>query len=346
MRSWIGQHSYSELEPLIERRLLRPPARMTRMSPNTSIYYVGLDIAKLTLEVHMAGRFHRMPNSKAGGLKLLKLLRESSGAQVICEATGGYERMIVALLQAAQIPVTVVNPARVRNFARAKGLSAKTDRLDATVLAAYGESFRPKPTTPLSAPQRKLADLVVRRLQIIDLCVIEKNRMEQMKDPQVLRLATRLQSQLQKQLDAIDALIVEVLTEDPVLQQKVDALEQIDGVGKTTAVAVLAQMPELGQLNRQQAAALSGLAPINRDSGQWTGRRFISGGRSSVRRVLYMAALTAVRCNATLKTFYQRLRLAGKPAKTALTAAMRKLIIYMNHVLKSAFPAQTTSLSF
>jgi transposase len=335
-RSKIRRCLYSELEPLIERRLLQRQLVFARMSQNTSIYYVGLDIAKLSLELHLKGHFHQLPTSKAGGAKLLKLLRETPAAHVICEATGGYERAIVALLQAAQIPVTVLNPARVRNFARAKGLSAKTDRLDAAVLTAYGECFHPKATSPLSAPQRQLADLIARRLQIMDLLVMEKNRLHQIDEQKLRRLAMQLQRQLQKQLEAIDALIAQVLLEDQALLEKTQRLEQIAGVGKTTAVAVLAQMPELGQLNRRQVAALSGLAPINRDSGQWSGKRFIGGGRATVRRVLYMATVSAARCNPILKKFYEKLRHAGKPAKVALTAVMRKLIIVMNHLLKPA----------
>lgn len=306
------------------------------MSQNTSIYYVGLDFAKLSLELHLAGRFHQLPNTKAGGLKLLTLLREVPNAHVICEATGGCERMIVALLQAARIPVSVLNPMRVRNFARAKGLSAKTDRLDAAVLSAYGRCFTPKATIPLEAPQRQLADLIARRLQLLDLMVTEKNRSHQIGAGKVRRLALQLQRQLQKHIADIDALIAEVLAQEPALLEKTQRLEQIAGVGRTTAIAVLGQMPELGQLNRRQTAALSGLAPMNRDSGQWIGRRFISGGRSSVRRVLYMAAVSAARCNPILKIFYQRLRAANKPAKVALTAVMRKLVVLMNHVLKNA----------
>jgi transposase len=304
------------------------------MSQNTSIYYVGLDIAKFSLELHLNGRLHRLSSSKAGAAQLLKLLGNVPTAHVICEATGGYERPIVALLQAAQIPVSVINPARVRNFARAKGLLAKTDSLDAAVLTAYGECFGPKATPPLSEPQRELADLVARRLQIMDLLIVEKTRFHQINGTKVRRLAAQLQRQLQKQLDAIDVIIAEVLLQDPGLSQKTQQLEQISGVGKITAVSVLAQMPELGQLNRRQTAALSGLAPMNRDSGQWSGKRFISGGRAAVRRVLYMAALSAARYNPQFKIFYQRLRLAGKPAKVALTAVMRKLIILMNHLLK------------
>jgi transposase len=304
------------------------------MSQNTSIYYVGLDFAKLSLELHLNGRFYQLPNAKEGAVKLLKLLRSVPMAHVICEATGGYERMMVALLQAADIAVTVLNPARVRHFARAKGLLAKTDRLDASVLTAYGQCFHPKVSAALSAPQRRLADLNARRLQIVDLLVMEKNRADQISEPKLRRLAAQLQRQLEKQLEAIEALIADVLLQDESLGQKVECLQQIQGVGQTTAVAVLAQMPELGQLNRRQAAALSGLAPMNRDSGQWSGRRFISGGRTMVRRALYMASVSAARCNPVLKNFYERLRAAGKPAKVALTAVMRKLLIYMNHLLK------------
>ncbi len=318
------------------------------MSQNTSIYYVGLDFAKLSLELHLKGRFHQLPNSKAGGVKLLKLLRTVPMVHVVCEATGGYERTIVALLQAVDIPVTVLNPARVRHFARAKGLLAKTDRLDASMLTAYGECFRPKVTAALSIAQRRLADLNARRLQIVDLLVMEKTRAHQIVEPKLQRLAAQLERQLEKQLEAIEGLLAEALSLDPLLSQKVERLKQIEGVGQTTAVAVLAQMPELGQLNRRQTAALSGLAPMNRDSGQWSGKRFISGGRTVVRRVLYMASVSAARCNPILKKFYERLRSAGKPAKVALTAVMRKLIVLMNHLLNRQILSrpQTTSLSF
>lgn len=308
------------------------------MSQNTSIYYVGIDIAKLTVEVHLEKKLHNLPTTKEGIAGLMKLLEPKAGVHVICEATGGYERPVVAALHAAQIPVTVLNPARVRHFARAKGLLAKTDRLDAEVLTAYGECFRPAATTCGSATNRKLLDLVNRRLQLMDLLIVEKNRMQQL-PTELHRLSVKLQGQLQKHMDAIDALIDDTLAEDKVLAKRVSCLEQIRGVGKTTAVAMVAQMPELGQLDRRQVAALSGLAPVNRDSGQWKGKRFIAGGRTNVRRALYMAALSAACCNPFLKPVYQRLRQAGKPAKVALTAIMRRLIIHMNHVLKTPVPA-------
>lgn len=304
------------------------------MSQNTSIYYVGLDVAKLTIELHLDGRCRTLPNTKAGTAKLMELLRQRPGAHVICEATGGYERAIVAKVQAAQIAVTVLNPARVRHFARAKGLQAKTDPLDAAVLTAYGECFRPKATAPVTAHQRRLSDLIARRLQLVDLLVIEKNRQHQLAEPAIKRLALKLQKQLNQQIEAIEELIAELLLEDAELLEKTSRLEQIQGVGRNTAVAVVAQMPELGQLNRREVAALSGLAPMNRDSGQWKGKRFTGGGRSGVRRVLYMAAVSAARCNPVLKVVYKRLREAGKPPKVALTAVMRKLIIYMNQLLK------------
>lgn len=259
------------------------------MSQNTSIYYVGVDFAKLSVEVHLWGKTFKVPNNKEGGAKLQKLLQEKPGAHVICEATGGYERSMVALLQATAIPVTVLNPLRIRQFARAKGLAAKTDALDAKVLTAYGECFRPAASTSTTVSQQRLAALVARRFQVMDLLVIEKNRFDQMAE-EVRSLGMQLQRQLQKQIEKIDALIAELIFDDSSLNERVLRLEKIAGVGRISAVGVVAQMPELGQLNRRQAAALSGLAPINRDSGQWEGKRFIGGGRCSVRRVLYMAA--------------------------------------------------------
>jgi transposase len=304
------------------------------MSQNTSIYYVGLDIAKKTLEVHFGERLYSVPNSEIGFEKLLKLLGPASAWHVVCEATGGYERALVAWLHAAGVAVSVINPARARNFARAKGLVAKTDRIDAAILTAYGQCFQPAPTQPASPTQRELADLISRRLQIVDLLVIEKNRAHQL-PPKLHRMAAKLQNELNKQIAAIDQLVDELLAQDQLLQQKVQRLDEISGVGPITAVTVLAHMPELGQLNRRQAAALGGLAPMNRDSGQWRGKRFISGGRSVIRRALYMAAVSAARCNPILRNFYKRLIATGKPAKLALTAVMRKLILLMNLALKN-----------
>ena len=259
--AWVTDQVRWEPEPFVpgsetrtvDRAALESLLVFARMSPNTmTTIHAGLDIAKLNLQLHLAGRLHDLPNTAAGHRRLLKLLAGQPGVHVVCEATGGYERDVAAALHEAKVPVSVLNPARVRHFARATGQRAKTDDLDAAVLSAYGHALQPKPTAPRTQQEQQLAEL-----------------------------------------------------------------------------------PELGTLNRRQAAALAGLAPHPRESGQWHGRRRIGGGRAPVRRALYMAALVAAHSNRQLKEFYQRLRAAGKPAKVALTAVLRKLIVLMNHILKN-----------
>jgi transposase len=296
--------------------------------------YTGLDIAKLNLQLHLAGRSHDLPNTAAGHRRLVKLLAAQPGAHVICEATGGYEREVVATLQAASIPVSVLNPARVRHFARATGQRAKTDHIDAAVLSAYGQALQPKPTAPRTDQEQQLAELVRRRVQVLEIVVAQRQQAERLTVPALRRQAQSLVRRLERDLAHIESQLTALRTQVAALDQRVQKLEAITGVGTITALGVLAELPELGTLNRQQAAALAGLAPHPRDSGQWHGRRSIGGGRAPVRRALYMAALVAARSNHQLKAFYQRLRLAGKPAKVALTAVMRKLIVLMNHTLK------------
>jgi transposase len=268
--------------------------------------YAGLDIAKATLQLHCQSQSYDLDNLASGHTQLIKRLAAIPGVHVICEATGGYERSVVAALHAARIAVSVINPARVRQFARASGELAKTDPIDAARLTAFGQAFAPEPTPPRTATEIKMTALIARRAQLIELHVAK-----------------------------VEALIEELLAEQTTLADQVQRLDEIAGVGRITAVTVLATIPELGQLNRRQAAALAGLCPYNRDSGQWTGKRCISGGRAEVRRALYMAALSASRSNHLLKPFYDRLIAAGKPGKVALTAVMRKLIVLMNHLLKN-----------
>jgi transposase len=297
--------------------------------------YTGLDIAKHNLQLHLAGRIHDLANTTTGHRQLCKLLAAQPGAQVICEATGGYEREVVAALHAAQVPVSVLNPARVRNFARAQGQRAKTDDIDAAVLTAYGQALQPKPTAPRTEPEQQLTALVRRRAQIVDLLVAQRLQASQLTLPTLRRQAQRLMRRLEQDVAEIEAQLKELRSCVATLQVRAEKLEAIMGVGTVTALGVLAELPELGTLNRRQAAALAGLAPHPRDSGQWQGRRSIGGGRSQVRRALYMAALVASRSNSQLKIFYQRLRAAGKPAKVALTAVMRKLVVLMNQILKN-----------
>jgi transposase len=297
--------------------------------------HTGLDIAKRNLQLHLAGRFHDLPNTAAGHRRLLKLLAARPGVHVVCEATGGYERDVVAALHQATVPVSVLNPARVRHFARAAGQRAKTDLIDAAVLSAYGQALQPKPTVPRTEQEQQLAELIRRRVQVLEILVAQRQQIERLTVLALRRQGQSLVRHLERDLEQIEAQLRELRTQVAALDARVQKLEAITGVGTLTALGVLAELPELGTLNRRQAAALAGLAPHPRESGQWHGRRSIGGGRAPVRRALYMAALVAARSNRHLKAFYQRLRAAGKPAKVALTAVMRKLIVLMNHLLKN-----------
>ena len=305
------------------------------MNEKTSLVHAGIDIAKASLQLHLQSKSYDLPNTPAGYAQLIKRLETVPGVHIICEATGGYERAVVAALHAALIPVSVLNPARVRQFARASGHLAKTDPIDAAVLSAFGQAFAPAPTPPRSAVEIKLAALVTRRAQLLELRSAETQRADTCADAALGKLFTAWLTQVKKQIAKVEALIEELLEAQEALASQVQRLDDIMGVGRITAVAVLAAMPELGQLNRGQAAALAGLAPYNRDSGNWAGQRHIGGGRAEARTALYMAALTASRSNPLLKAFYDRLIAAGKKPKVALTAVMRKLIVLMNHLLKN-----------
>ena len=305
------------------------------MNDTNPSVYAGLDIAKASLQLQLQSKFFDLPNTPEGHAQLIKRLAAIPGVHLICEATGGYERAVVAALHAAAQPVSVINPARVRQFARASGELAKTDPIDAAVLTAFGQAFTPEATPPRTAIEIKMAALVARRVQLLELRVAEAQRADTCANLDLRKLFTPWLAQMEKQIAKIEALIETLLKEQAPLADKVQRLDDIMGVGRLTAVMVLATMPELGTLNRREVAALAGLCPYNRDSGQWAGKRCISGGRAEVRRALYMAALSASRSNHLLKPFYDRLIAAGKPAKVALTAVMRKLIVLMNHLLKN-----------
>jgi len=302
---------------------------------NTVILYVGLDVAKLSLELHLADRFHSLANDAKGHAQLCQLLRAHPGAHVVCEATGGYEQPVVRALQAADIPVSIIEAARVRYYARAQGQRAKTDPIDAAVLTAYGRAFKPVATRVTSPQQQRLADLSQRRRQLIHTRTAEHNRAEHYTDPLCVRQARQLHKTLDKQIQQCDQGIATLMAADAVLAHKAQRLEAIAGVGPVVAATVLAELPELGTLNPQTAAALAGVAPYNRDSGPQKGVRHISGGRRTVRCALYMATLSAVRHDRILKAFYIRLLAAGKKPLVAMTACMRKLIVLMNHLLKN-----------
>jgi transposase len=239
---------------------------------NLPILYAGLDVAKLSLQLHLAGRFHTLANDAKGHAQLLKLLRPHLHVHVVCEATGGYEQSVVRALQAATVPVSILEAGRVRYFARAQGQRAKTDPIDAAVLSEYGQTFQPAPLPPTSPEQQKLADWVQRRRQLVRLLVIEHNHAEHYTNPFARRQSRQLIKLLEKQIDQCDQAITKLIAEDASLTHKAKRLQTIPGVGPVVASTVLAEMPELGTLNNQTVAALAGVAPYNRDSGTQKGR--------------------------------------------------------------------------
>lgn len=302
-----------------------------------NITYLGLDIAKLTLDLSpITGRSgHTFNNHPAGHRRLIKLLGSTATpVHLICEASGGYERSLLQALHTAQIPLTLINPRQARDFARASGVLAKTDRIDAQVLAAYGQAFQPAPTPAPAPAQTRLKALVNRRQELVELLKNEQLRAEHHRDRFVAREARSLRRTLQKHLDQLEEEITTLERSQARLHEQVDRLSSVQGIGRRTAWLLLAALPELGTLDRGQAAALAGVAPYNHDSGPYRGQRHIAHGRALARQALYMAALVAARCNPVLRPMYQRLRAAGKPAKVALVALMRKLIELANHLLK------------
>lgn len=302
---------------------------------NPTLVHAGLDIAKATLDLHLQGRAWSFPHDPPGCAALLARL-QSVGApvQVICEATGGWERPVVAALHAAGQPVSVVNPRQVRDFARGRGRRAKTDRIDAQMLAEFGAANEPAPTPAPSAAQAELCAWVTRRDQIQAMLRAERTRqIPGLPKPVAKDLAASI-TRLQKQLAKVTAHLAATLATTPELAAKAARLCAIAGVGPGTAATLLGHLPELGALSGQAIAALAGLAPFNDDSGPRKGQRHIAGGRTSVRCALYMAAFNAIRYNPILKPFYDRLRTVGKPFKVALIATARKLLTTLNTLLQ------------
>lgn len=297
--------------------------------------FIGVDVAKRTLAIQFPDQLWSTANTAEGHADFLAKLGPLGAVQVICEATGGYERAVVAALHEAGLAVSVINPRQVRDFARACGRLAKTDTLDAAILRDYGVKLRPPPTPPPAQGEAELAELVRARQEVVALVTDEINRREHARLPTLVKLSQVRQKQLEKQLTELDRLIDTHIATRAELTAKAGRLQQVAGVGRVSALTVLALLPELGRIGDAQACALVGVAPLNRDSGQFRGQRHIHGGRAAVRRVLYMAALAAVCHNPILKAFYQRLRERGKPAKLALTAVIRKLVILMNRLLKN-----------
>jgi transposase len=302
---------------------------------NPSIIYAGLDVAKDSLALDFQGRTHALTNDAKGHTRLLALLGKAQNVHVVLEATGGYEQPAVRVLHAAGLALSVLQPARVRAFARAKGLRAKTDPIDAAVLRAFGEAICPPPTAAPTPTQERLGELTLRRRQLLEFTTAEANRSAHYRDPLPRRQAAAALRVLRRQIVQCEAAIAALLAADEALAARAARLQEVPGVATITASTLLAEMPELGTLSDESAAALAGVAPYNRDSGPLAGTRQIGGGRASVRCALYMASLSAVRHDPILRAFHQRLRAAGKKPKVALTAVMRKLIVLLNRLLKN-----------
>ena len=297
--------------------------------------YVGIDVSKEGLDVAVApvGESWCVRNTLEGIGELAARLAPQQPTLIVLEATGGFEATVAAVLATAGLPVAVVNPRQVRDFARSLGRLAKTDRLDAQVLARFAEAVQPTPRALPDAAAQRLRALCSRRRQLIEMLTAEQNRLPRA-DAAVRPNVEAHIRWLRQQLTHLDGDLGKAVRESPIWRHKDDLLRSVRGVGPVLSATLLAELPELGTLNRKQIAALVGVAPLNRDSGTFRGKRVTWGGRAPVRRVLYMAALVGTRCNPALRGFYARLLLAGKPKKVALTACMRKLLVMLNAMLR------------
>jgi len=298
--------------------------------------YVGIDVAKATLDVAIGsdGELVQVENNEAGIARLLERLGEVEPTLVVLEATGGYETVVAGAIVGRGIAVAVVNPRQVRDFAKATGVLAKTDRIDARVLARFAEAVRPEPRPLPTAEAKELEEYLSRRRQLVDMLTMEKNR-------QSIATTERMKKSLKKHIDWLEEAlrranddIDKAIRNSPAWREQEDLLRSMPGIGPVSARTMLAELPELGRLNRKKIAALVGVAPLNRDSGTLQGSRTCWGGRASVRQVLYMAALSAVRCNPVIRRTYAALRARGKKHKVALVACMRKLLTILTAMVR------------
>jgi len=299
--------------------------------------FVGIDVAKSRLDVHIlpAKETIRLSNDAAGWEQLLDRLRRLAIQRIAVESTGGYEAGIVAELHAAGLPVAVVNPRQARAFALATGRLAKTDQIDAGVLAAFAQAVRPRQTPVQDAVTRKIKTLVRRRRQLQQMHQAEANHTEHLDDPAVGRSIRQVRKTLAAEIERVNEALRKAIHDSPIWRHKAELIVSVPGLSQITAAALLANLPELGSLNRRQVAALVGVAPINRDSGTLRGKRMTGGGRSHVRKALFMPTLVAIRHNPLIRRFYQRLLVNGKPKMTAVIAAMRKLLTVLNAMIRN-----------
>jgi transposase len=302
---------------------------------------VGLDIAKAHIDVGTwpEGRHWQVPNDTDGIARLVEELAALAPGCIVLEASGGYEQEAAATLAAAGLPVVVVNPRQVRDFAKSTGQLAKTDRLDALVLARFADAVKPEIRQLPDAAATELRDLLVRRTQLVTMKTAEKNRLKTAGPAVRTHIKTHI-AWLEEQVDELDRELRNRLKASPIWREKEQLLRSVKGIGPVASITLLAVLPELGRLSRKEIASLAGLAPIPRDSGQFRGKRTIWGGRRRVRQGLYMATVSAVRHNPVISAFYDHLIAAGKPPKVALTACMHKLLLICNAVLRDGAPWQ------
>jgi transposase len=306
--------------------------------------YVGIDVGKNKLDIHLNNKDLQVSNSQVGFKKIIKFFKkeEQKGFSiklVICEATGGYEQDLVALLDKENYRIHVAHPNKVRDFAKSQGILAKTDRIDARMLSDYGKKYELIANyKPLCAEQIELQGLLQRRRQLLDEKIREENRL----DKSLTNLSQQsIKSHVKWLKDEINRLEEEIkghIKKNPNLSTPIDLLKSIPGIGELSAATIITALPEIGQIEDKSLCALVGVAPMNRDSGKYRGKRQIKGGRSVVREILYMAAISSIRCNSVVKNCYRNLRSKGKPAKVAIVAAIRKLLLIVNSVFKRQTP--------
>ena len=300
--------------------------------------FIGIDVAKDKLDVAFVDRVESFANVPEGLERLLEQLADLQITAIIVEATGGYERTVVTELAAASLPVIVVNPRQVRDFARATGRLAKTDKIDARVLADFGKAVKPEMRPLPNKKQVELKQQLARRRQIVAMLTAETNRQKQATDKVVRSSIAEVCKTLRKQLKQIDENLQALIEETPAWRNKENLLRSVPGIGPQTALSLMAELPELGKCSRQQIAALVGVAPINRDSGKFRGYRSTWGGRATVRTAMYMATLVATKHNPVIRHHYQHLQQNGKCKKVALVACMRKLLCMLNAILREKKP--------
>jgi len=302
-------------------------------------HWVGIDVCKQTLDTHIRpiGQRLQHPNTAVGIANLVKSLQSLCIERVVLEATGGLEIPAALSLNQAGLAVAIVNPRQVRDFARATGKLAKTDAIDAAVLAHFAAAIQPEVRPLASQEDRLLGELVLRRQQLVDMITAEKNRSTTMQEPMREQIEAHIEW-LERQLANLNEQLQQTIRHTPLWLERAKLLKSVPGVGEVLSSLLLADLPELGRLNSRKIASLVGLAPVNRDSGQFRGRRMIWGGRARVRTALYMPTLAAIRFNPVIKAFYERLLQRGKQKKVAITACMRKLLVILNAIVSKGQP--------